>query len=78
MKITSLSNTQLSDHRYRVSLMDAAADYPEMLAGTNEDGETVTVEICSDFISVCTSQSNGWHRTNVYHRDGTTEELYER
>lgn len=53
-----------------------ADEFPEPLAGTNEDGETTMVEVCREFVTVETFQSNGWVRVCYYHRDGTCEETY--
>ena len=51
-----------------------------ILAGVNENGEDVILEkvFGSEAVQVTTIQKNGRLRKNVYHIDGTTEELYER
>ena len=51
---------------------------PDPLCGVDEDGEDVIVSIDDDCACVKTLQGNGWIRTNIYHRDGTVEELYQR
>ena len=48
------------------------------LVGTNENDECVMVSIDDDTATLRTIQENGWNRINVYHKDGTEEELYER
>ena len=60
-----------------IALMDAYGDSKMMFPGVNEDGETVHISIFYDKIVVMTFQNNGWHRKNIYHRDGTREELFE-
>lgn len=49
-----------------------------MLAGKNEHDENVVLVRVGDRIKVTTSQSNGWLRINIYHKDGTVEELYDK
>jgi hypothetical protein len=50
------------------------------IAGENEDGEAVVVEVGERdgerFFKATTAQHNGWCRLNIYWEDGTTEELY--
>ena len=63
-------------------------DYEEMVAkyglieeaqvGVNGVGETVVVSIDEECVCVTTLQKNGWARINVYHKDGTCEETYQR
>lgn len=60
-----------------IALMDAYGDSTTMYPGVNENGETVHISIFKDKIVVLTFQKNGWHRKNIYHRDGTREELFE-
>lgn len=52
------------------------------LVYTNEDGENVIVgfqKFGDESAYVLTTyQNNGWSRTNIYHEDGTYEELYDR
>jgi hypothetical protein len=54
------------------------------LVGKNEDGETLIISVVkdietgSDAFKVETAQDNGWMRVNIYYKDGTVEELYER
>ena len=62
-------------------------DYEELVAkygyieeyqcGKNEDGENVMVSIDKDCACIRTYQRNGFVRVNIYHNDGTIEELYE-
>lgn len=61
-----------------IALMDKADKYPDALSGQNSDGELTTMSINKDCISVSTYQHNDWIRKNVYWRDKTTEELFER
>jgi len=51
--------------------------YCEGLSGMNEDGELVIVSIDHERAVIKTSQHNGWIRTNIYHKDGTSEELFD-
>lgn len=48
------------------------------LVGENEDGESVIVTIDEECASFRTLQNNGWIRNNHYHKDGTSEETYQR
>ena len=60
----------------RQKLIECMAEYgnSEMpFAGTNEDGETVTVHVSKDNIVVETYQSNGWVRENYYNAEGIAE-----
>lgn len=45
--------------------------------GENEQGEAVSISVFHDKIIVVTEQTNGWRRKNIYHEDGTTEELFD-
>lgn len=60
-----------------IALMDDYENH-EMMFGDNADGEHTTLSICKDHITMETLQSNGWTRTNVFWRDGTREEYYNR
>lgn len=44
----------------------------------NEKGENVILEITPKFLKVSTCQNNDWIRVNIYHKDRTVEETYER
>ena len=57
--------------------MDKYGDSKYPYFGENEDGEMVSISIFPDKIVTMTYQSNGWHRKNVYWRDGKREELFE-
>ena len=59
-------------------LMDEHGESKTMYPGTNEHGEDVYISIFPDRIVTSTTQSKGWIRKNIYHRDGTREEMYER
>lgn len=65
-----------NDFEGLVSLMNRHDEFDTTLMGTNERGEFVTSDILEDRVIQKTLQDNGWTRTNVYHRDGTVEELY--
>ena len=51
--------------------------YIEHKVGTNDNGETVVVSIDKECACIRTLQNNKWSRINIYHKDGTVEELYE-
>lgn len=53
-------------------------NYPEIIEGVNENGEWVSVKIYPDKIESKVLQSNNWYRINIYWKDGTEEELYEK
>jgi len=61
-----------------IQLMDRNKEFDEDLFGTNENGEYVQIGVYKNFLAIRTLQSNGWERTNIYYRDGSSEELYER
>ena len=44
----------------------------------NENGEVVIIEITNNYLKTSTSQNNGWLRINIYHKDKTVEEIYEK
>ena len=52
--------------------------YCNAMTGINEDSETVIIAIDEEQASIRTLQSNDWMRINVYHKDGTSEEYYEK
>lgn len=60
------------------ALMDEHGKSKTMYPGTNEHGESVYISIFEDKIVTMTSQSNGWRRKNIYYRDGSREETFER
>lgn len=51
---------------------------PGMFTTTNENGETVILEITPGFLKTLTYQNNDWIRINIYHKDRTVEETYEK
>lgn len=50
--------------------------YCEGLCGVNEDKENVIVSIDKESATIVTIQHNGFIRTNIYHEDGISEELF--
>ena len=58
--------------------MDEHGDSRTMYLGKSEHGEDVYISIFRDKIVTVTSQSNGWQRKNIYYRDGSREEMFER
>ena len=60
------------------ALMDEHGKSKTMYPGTNEQGESVYISIFEDKIVTMTSQFNGWVRKNIYYRDGSREETFER
>ena len=67
------------DRESMVALMDELSSEIDdtIYRGVNESGETLHISIFPDKISVLVFQGNGWLRRSVYHRDGTSEEIYE-
>ena len=59
-------------------LMQRADEFRSMLIGHNYKKERVTLSINDDNITTITYQKNGYARENVYWKDGTCEELFER
>lgn len=68
---------QVHDWAMFIDLMHHHEDYPEELFGKNQDGEMIGVSVNRDNIVVTTWQNNKWIRKDVYHLDGTQEEIYE-
>ena len=44
----------------------------------NEKDEDVIIEITNNYLKTSTIQNNGWMRINIYHKDKTVEEYYEK
>lgn len=65
------------NHDAVVAAMDKYHHLDTMIFGENSEGESQFISIYQDKIYVDTCQSNGWVRKNIYHRDGTVEEMYE-
>ena len=65
-----------SDYDGMISLMDRYKEFDSVISALNVKGEFVTIQIEKDRIVSETFQFNNWIRKNIYHRDGTTEELY--
>lgn len=59
-----------------VELMKKANDFPNLIFGENDKGEFITTSISHDKIVTETLQNNDRTRKNIYHIDGTTEEIY--
>ena len=66
-----------TDFESMLTLMDTYGDSQYPYFWENENGEMVSISIFPDQIVTMTYQSYGWHRKNVYWRDGTREELFE-
>ena len=58
-------------------LMRRHEELKNILAGENENGESVTISVEAERITTVTLQENGWVRRNIYHFDGTREELFD-
>lgn len=67
-----------TDQEAMNALMDEHGRSRTMYPGTNEHGESVYISIFDDKIVTMTSQTNGWSRKNIYYRDGSREETFER
>jgi len=67
-----------TDQEAMNKLMDEHGDSKTMYPGTNEHGESVYISIFNDKIVTMTSQTNGWNPKNIYYRDGSREETFER
>ena len=44
----------------------------------NENNENVIIEITPEYLKASVNQNNGWIRINVYHKDRTVEEYYDK
>ena len=71
-------NLDPTDLPAMIDLMDKHGDSDTMYPGTNENGETVCISIFHNKIVTVTYQSNNWTRKNIYYRDGSSEELFEK
>ncbi|MCC8131035.1 MAG: hypothetical protein LIO72_04720 [Ruminococcus sp.] len=60
------------------NIMKTYGNSSELFCGENEKGESATISISPDRITVVTTQSNRWSRINTYYSDGTVEETYEK
>jgi len=60
------------------ALMDEHGKSKTMYPDTNEHGESMYISIFENKIVTMTSQINGWMRKNIYYRDGSREETFER
>lgn len=49
-----------------------------LTTGETINGESITLSVCENYITIETLQHNGWTRINTYWADGTTEETYKR
>ena len=52
--------------------------YCEGMVGKDEDNDSVIVSIDKKCATIRTLQDNGWARINVYWKDGTVEEYYQK
>ena len=50
----------------------------EGMVGENSEGETVILSIDDEAACTTTSQTNGWHRINIWYKDGSWSESYEK
>lgn len=44
----------------------------------NENDEDIIIEITNDYLKTSTIQQNSWIRVNIYYKDRTIEEIYEK
>ena len=58
-------------------VMEKYHDTETMLVGENTDGEMTLTSIFEDYIVLVTYQNNYWVRKNIFHWDGTVEELFD-
>lgn len=49
-----------------------------MFTSVNENNENIILEITDEYLKTSTPQNNGWIRVNVYHKDHTVEEYYDK
>ena len=67
-----------SDRLQLASLMRTYGHTDHMFFAENENGESMIISVRPDSVKVETLQRNGWTRINIYHSDGTTEEIFRR
>ena len=64
-----------------LELASAAVKLKSVAVGENQDGEIILlypILKAGDVVRVDTFQDNGWIRVNLYHEDGTVEEMYKK
>lgn len=49
----------------------------DIYVGTDGDKNIILVKVAEE-LTITTCQSNGWLRKNIYYKDGTVEEMYDR
>lgn len=49
-----------------------------MFTSVNENNENIILEITDEYLKISTIQNNGWTKVNVYHKDHTVEEYYDK
>jgi len=79
IKTIEINEDRLHDPKWIHETCMKHEEYPEILFGENEDGESVHISVNEDHILVTTFQKNGWTRNNFYYDDDemTCEELFD-
>lgn len=49
-----------------------------MFSSVNENNENIILEITDEYLKTSTLQNNDWIRVNVYYKDHTVEEYYDK
>lgn len=65
------------DFNSMIDMMNNYENYTTTISAANEKNEKVCISVYEDKIVTRTYQKNYWIRENVYHRDGTSEEMYD-
>ena len=65
------------DEKTLIAIMDEYGDSTDAFHGIDDDGKLVLVSVFRDRIIVHSLQDDGQMQEKIFHRDGTSEELYE-
>lgn len=75
---SKLLAVDFSDWNSLIEIMDKYNHLDSCIFGTNSLGETTCMSVSANRIKLSTFQDNDVTRVNVYNRDRTSEEWYER
>lgn len=67
-----------TDYSQITRLMKTYGNSNHMFFGENENGESITISVQPNSVTVETLQHNGWTRINTYYENGTIEEMFRR
>lgn len=74
--LDKLLKIDLNSQIERDKAMREYGNVKDMYFGTNNEGEDMSISISHECLYVCTYQSNGWVRENIYYYDDNITEEY--